>query len=427
MTAVNLILGLVLLSVGWLLGVLVASARAQTRARSSDIRVRELETALDYERRLRRDEGELARQFDLLSARALERVVDSTANLADGERHRHAREVEALVGPVREALSAVQTQLTEVERQRVAAYAGLLSEVAQMRTTGDQLRAETSVLVSALRAPNVRGRWGEMQLRRVVEAAGMVQHCHFTEQDTLRTTDGTLRPDLLVHLTGGRVIAVDSKTPLGPFLEAVHARDDAGRKERRKAHARQLRHHVDQLSGKAYWAQFDSSPDFVVMFVPADPILDAALEEDPALLEYAFARNIVPTTPSTLVALLRTVAHTWRQETLAGNAREIVRLGRDLHERLGSLASHVERLGRSLTGCVRSYNEAVGSLESRVLVTARRFTELGAATDPPVTVQKISAAVRAVGAPELARMGGEVVRLSLLDEDDSPAPRRADQ
>ena len=427
MSAVNLIVGLVLLSVGWLLGVLVANARAQTRARSAAVQARELETALDYERRLRRDEDELARQFDLLAARALEHVVDSTANLAGGERQRHAIEVEALVGPVREALSAVQAQLTEVELQRVSAYAGLRAEVAQMRTTGDQLRAETSVLVSALRAPNVRGRWGEMQLRRVVESAGMVQHCHFTEQDTLRTADGALRPDLLVRLTGDRVIVVDSKTPLGPFLEAVQARDEAGRDERRKAHARHLRHHVDQLSAKAYWAQFDSSPDFVVMFIPADPILDAALEEDPALLEYAFARNIVPSTPSTLVALLRTVAHTWRQETLADNAREIVRLGRDLHDRLGSLAGHVERLGRSLTGCVRSYNDAVGSLESRVLVTARRFTELGAAAEPPVTVEKISAAVRAVGAPELVRTGGEIVRLSLLDQDDSPAHRQPDQ
>lgn len=428
MTAVNLIVGLALLSAGWLLGTLVTSTRAQARARSGAVRVRELETALEYEKRLRRDEDDLARQFDLLAARALERVVDSTANLADGERHEHARAVEALVRPMRESLTAVQAQLSEVERQRMSAYAGLRAEVAQMRATGDQLRAETSVLVSALRAPNVRGRWGEMQLRRAVEAAGMVKHCHFTEQDTLRTgDDGALRPDLLVHLTGGRVIVVDSKTPLAAFLEAVQARDEATRAERRRAHARQLRHHVEQLSGRAYWAQFDNCPDFVVMFVPADTILDAALEEDPALLEYAFARNIVPATPSTLIALLRTVAHTWRQETLADNAREIVRLGRELYDRLGALGGHVDRLGRSLTGCIRSYNDAVGSLESRVLVTARRFTDLGIAADPPGTLDTIGAAIRAVGAPELVPTVEEMVSLPLAAEDESLVLRCADQ
>jgi len=238
-----------------------------------------------------------------------------------------------------------------------------------MQRDATQLRQETSSLVTALRAPQTRGRWGEMQLQRVLETAGALEHCDFVEQDTVRGDEGILRPDVVVRLVGGKSVVIDSKVPFAAYLESMEARDDTTREERRKAHARHFRDHVKKLSDKAYWSRYDASPEFVVMFVPADAFLDAALQVDPLLQEAAFAANVVLATPSTLVALLRTVAYIWRQDALAVNARAVADLGRELYERLSTLGGHVDRLGRSLDGAVASYNQTVGSLEGRVLVT----------------------------------------------------------
>ncbi|HEV2087656.1 MAG TPA: DNA recombination protein RmuC [Cryptosporangiaceae bacterium] len=306
-----------------------------------------------------------------------------------------------LIAPIRESLANVEHTVATVERDRVQAYAGLREQVVQMHHTSEQLRVETGQLVTALRAPQVRGRWGEHQLRRIVEVAGMIEHCDFVEQASSTTVDGTLRPDMVITLAGGKNVVVDAKVPFAAYLEAMEARDDTGREGRMTAHAKHLRTHVDTLSGKAYWRRFDPTPEFVVLFVPADTFLDAALQRQPDLLEYAFSRNIVVATPSTLVALLRTIAYTWRQEALAENAAAVHALGRDLYQRLSTLGGHVDKLGTALTGAVGRYNEAVGCLESRVLVTARKFTDLQIASADVESPRQIEVVPRHLQAPEL--------------------------
>ncbi len=283
-----------------------------------------------------------------------------------------------LVAPLRESLGRVQQQLDEVQRGRASSDAALREQVRAMSLTSDQLRAETAALATALRAPHVRGRWGEMQLERVVEAAGMTEHVDFSTQVSKPDSDGRRqRPDLVVHLAGGKQVIVDAKAPLSAYLEAAQSTDEAARDAQLVTHARHLRTHIDQLSAKAYWQRFTPTPEFVVCFLPADAVLDAALRADPSLLEHAFARDIVLATPATLVALLRTVAYTWRQEALAQNAERVHRLGRELYHRLGTVGQHVDQLGRSLGRAVTAYNEAVGSLERRVLPKAREMADLG--------------------------------------------------
>lgn len=267
-----------------------------------------------------------------------------------------------------QSLDRISDQMHHLDRAR-AQWQG------QFHAQVDQLQRETRSLSTALRRPQVRGRWGELHLRRAVEVAGLVDRCDFTEQ--VRLEDGALRPDLVVHLAGGREIVVDAKVPLDAHLDASATDDDAVRAHHLLRHARQLRSHVDLLSSKAYWRSLGESPEFVVLFVPAESFLAAALEADPALIEYAGARQVVLATPTTLIALLRTVAHGWAHETLAEEAREVHRLGRELHQRLATFGGHLDALGRSLNATVTRYNQAVGSLESRVLVTARRFAELG--------------------------------------------------
>ena len=284
--------------------------------------------------------------------------------------------IEAMVAPIRDALERVQAQLHTSERDRLAATSALDEHLAQLRLTADGLRSETGQLVTALRAPQVRGRWGELQLERAVEAAGLVEHIDFITQPTASNEDGVLRPDLVVNLVGGKHVVVDSKVAFSGYLEAMESRDPATRKARLKAHARHLRQHVDDLGGKAYWQRFQPSPEFVVCFVPADAFLDAALQQDPSLLEYAFDRNVILATPSTLVALLRTIGHTWRQQALAENTRQVSELGRQLYQRLSTMGSHLDKLGRSLTSAVDSFNQTVGTVEGRVLVSARRLAEL---------------------------------------------------
>lgn len=312
------------------------------------------------------------------------------------------------VAPVAQSLAQVEAHLIDLERVRQEAYGELRAQVGAMGRSSEALRDETQSLVNALRAPHVRGRWGEVQLRRVVEVAGMLDHCDFDEQPVVTTDDGPLRPDLVVRLAGGKNVVVDAKVPFAGYLEAMDARDDTARDERLRAHARHLRAHVDGLADKRYWAHLEPTPEFVVLFVPAEPFLAAALEEDPSLLEHAFARNVVVATPSTLVALLRTVAYTWRQEALAANAREVHALGKELHTRLATLGGHVGRVGSSLESAVKAYNQAVGSLESRVLVTARRLSDLQVVSDELPTVAPVDLAPRVPQAAELLDGAGGV-------------------
>ena len=310
---------------------------------------------------------------------------------AAGERERalspavRAASTEALdrvLEPVAATLQRMERQMAGAERDRETAFASLREQVGAVAAGAQGVAGETRALAGALRSPHVRGRWGELQLERVVDLAGMVEHCDFTRQAHARGQDdeGAQRPDLVVHLAGGKQVVVDAKVPFTAYLESTEARDDDARRERVAAHAKQVRAHVDALGAKAYWRRFDPSPEFVVMFVPGEVFLSAALEADPALLEHAFGVDVVIATPTTLMALLRTVAYAWRQEALARNAAEVHALGRELHGRLATMSGHLARLGRSLDGSVRSFNETVSSLESRVLVSARRFADLSVTT-----------------------------------------------
>jgi DNA recombination protein RmuC len=312
---------------------------------------------------------------------------------------------DAIGSEAADALERVQEQLVSLDRGRIGSEAALREQVHAMADASRLLRTEAAQLVTALRAPHVRGRWGEMQLERVVESAGMTEHVDYETQVTAEGDGPTQRPDLIVHLAGGKRVVVDAKVAFSAYLDAVQADDEPTREAKLRAHARQLRHHVDALSAKRYWQRFTPTPEFVVCFVPADTFLDAALRVDPALLEHAFDRNVVLATPSTLVALLRTVAYTWRQESLAANAETIHELGRELYRRISTLGGHVERLGRSLSNAVGAYNDAVGSLERRVVSTARQMSELGVvAHDTPLVSPEplIDAVPRPLTVAELA-------------------------
>lgn len=309
------------------------------------------------------------------------------------------------VAPLHETLRRYEQRVVELERDRVDAYAELREQVRSMGAVSGELRTETKQLVAALRAPQVRGRWGEHQLRRIVEAAGLLEHCDFAEQVTSTVEDRVVRPDLVVRLHGGRSVVVDAKAPFEAYLTAMESRDERGRDAHLDNHARHLRAHVDALSAKAYWSAFAQTPEFVVLFVPADPFLDVALQRDPTLLEHAFTRNIVLATPATLVALLRTVAYAWRQEALAANAVAVHTLARELYGRLSTLGEHVAKLGSSLGGAVTAYNRAVGSLEARVLVSARKLADLGVSGEELAAPAQVELTTRQLQAPELTDNG----------------------
>jgi DNA recombination protein RmuC len=330
-----------------------------------------------------------------------ERLEQSLRSLSYESTAQSQEAVARAVAPLHETLRRYEQRVTELERDRVDAYAELREQVRAMGAVSGELRTETKQLVAALRAPQVRGRWGEHQLRRIVEAAGMLEHCDFAEQVTGTTDHQGVRPDMLVRLHGGRSVVVDAKAPFDAYLSAMEARDERTRDTHLDQHARVLRGHVDALSAKAYWTAFDQTPDFVVLFVPADTFLDAALQRDPALLEHGFRRNVVLATPATLVALLRTVAYSWRQEALARNALEVHRLARELYGRLATLGDHVGKLGGSLNGAVTAYNRAVGALESRVLVSARKLAELGVSDEELATPDQIELTPRQPQSPEL--------------------------
>lgn len=401
---VGLLLGLLLGALG---GALVASRFALARqdaaiaeaTRRSGAAASAARAELEAERRA----GAVAREsFAALSADALAANSEQFSRLADSRMRERERAVSSLLDPVAATLARLEGQMRSAESEREAAFAGLREQVGAVAESARGVAGQTRALASALRTPHVRGRWGEMQLERVVHLAGMVEHCDFTRQSTAGTDGAAQRPDMVVRLAGGKQVVVDAKVPCAAYLESLEAPDDGSRRERAAAHARQVRAHVDGLSAKAYWRSFDPTPEFVVMFVPGEVFLSAALEADPSLLEHAFAADVVVATPTTLIALLRTVGYAWRQESLARDAAEIHALGRELHARLGTLGGHLGKLGRSLDAGVRAYNETVGSLESRVLVTARRFSDLSVTRGTLEEVEQVDRRARVPGAPELA-------------------------
>ncbi|MHB8220406.1 MAG: DNA recombination protein RmuC [Acidimicrobiales bacterium] len=368
-----LVLGL---AVGLLLGLVVGMLVGARRAGASEDDARQVE-------------ARLAGTFAELSGRALQQNAEQFLTVAQqrfqqvqeaaqGDLAHRQESIAQLLDPLRQTLEHYEKDLRQLEQDRRGAYEGLSTTVTLLRRSHEQLELQTRNLVTALRAPQTRGRWGEVQLRRVVELAGMVAHCDFEEQVSSTADDGSVvRPDMVVHLPGGGRIVVDSKVPLDAYLRAIGGDDDAGREAAMKDHARQLRVHVDQMAKKEYWRHVDGSAEQVVVFVP-DALLAAAFDHDPDIQEHAMAHGVLLATPTTLIALLRTVAYGWRQDTLAADARQVQRLGRELYERLGTMGSHLTRVQRHLNGTVEAFNQAVGSFESRVLVTARRFPDLGA-------------------------------------------------
>jgi DNA recombination protein RmuC len=331
--------------------------------------------------------------------------LNETRQAAEGELAKRQQAIEQILKPIGEQLGKYEIGMQRLEVERQKAYTGLTEQMKHLSTSHDQLQKETRNLVTALRSPQTRGRWGELQLRRVVEMAGMLEHCDFDEQVTSDSDSGRMRPDMVVHLPGGKNVAVDAKVPMQAFLDANEADDESVRRTHLASHGRQMKAHVDALSKKEYWKRVDPSPEFVVAFIPGDPLLTAALEHEPGLMEYAVANHVLLATPTSLIALLRAVAYGWQQDALAENAREVQVLGAELYQRLSLLGDHFAGVGKGLNSAVTAYNRAVGSLEGRVMVTARRFVEMGVvgAGEKELTgPTPVDATTRALQSPELA-------------------------
>ena len=332
---------------------------------------------------------ELTEKFKALSRDALKDNNQEFLNLAratlekfqvtaKGDLEQRQQAIDQLVKPLKESLEKVDGKIEEMERIRAGAYSGLIEQVKTLAASQQQLQSETGNLVKALRTPHVRGRWGEIQLRRVVELAGMVQYCDFTEQETVSNEDGRLRPDVIVRLPGNRTIVVDAKVPFEAFYESISTADDAIRLERLKEHARLVRVHIGALSRKSYWEAVQPTPEFVLLFLPGESFYSAALEQDPRLIEDGINQKVIIATPTTLIALLKAISYGWQQEQRAANADEVGKLGKELYDRLRTFLTHFSDIGRNLDRALESYNKGVGSLEARVLVTARKFKERSA-------------------------------------------------
>jgi DNA recombination protein RmuC len=396
MVIVALLIGLAVGALAVLLA--VRPALVERRRRLQEVVELERSVAgLEAELRVERESADARMEVAIraLSSEALDANSSRFLELAETHLSGHVR-------PLKESLERMDRQLQTVERARQESYGALQTQV----TT---LAERAGSLTNALRTPHVRGRWGEAQLRNVVEYAGMIEHCDYVAQATTSTEDGTLRPDLIVRIPGGKHVVIDAKAPLVAYLDAFEASDEAERRLRFADHARQVREHVGKLSAKGYWRQFDPAPDFVIMFLPDESYLRVAHESDASLQEYAWSSNVILASPSTLMVLLRTVAMTWQQETVAQSAREVSSLGRDLYKRLATMGAHFAKLGRALDGSVKAYNETVGSLERQVLPQARRFEQHGISGVEPPELQPIERQTRSLAAAEL------------IGEDEQPA------
>ena len=381
----------------------------------------ELGAAADKQASLAKAEEYLREAFRALASEALQQNSEAVLRLAraslgefqtraSADLERRQQSINELLRPIGETLQQVDTKLAAVERDRLSTTARLDEQIRALGTGLVALSGQTGDLVKALRQPHVRGHWGEVQLRRIVELSGMLEHCDFFEQRTVSTEDGRIRPDLLVRLPGGKTVIVDAKAPLSAYLEALDGPESA-RDGKLAEHARQVRDHMTRLAAKEYPEQFEASPEFVIMFLPGESIFSAAVQSDPALIESGVMQRVIPASPTTLIAMLKAVAFAWRQERIAENAERISALGRELYQRLAVSATHVESVGANLGRAVEAYNKAVGSLESRVLPAARRFRDLGCAPDAEIEpLQPVQATVRAIQAPELQNL------LEIVDE-----------
>lgn len=420
-----------------------AGAESQAARREAELQVVRLEAdvaaaqreAVAVQRRAeeqvaaaREEQEKAARHFQALAAEALaannkqflelaEQRLRASAVQGDEALAKREQAVRAMVDPLTKAVDQVRREVAEAEKARVEGHGALVEQMRGVADVSAELRNGTSDLVTALRSSQTRGAWGELQLRRTVEVAGLLNRVDFTEQAYVHTEDGGLRPDMVVHLAGGKHVVVDSKVAFLGYLEAQQASDATYRDQRLDAHVRHLKKHVDDLASKKYWDQFSPAPEFVVMFVPAEAFLSAAVEREPDLLEYAARKNVIVVTPMTMVALLRTVAYTWRQEALAENAAQVLKVGKELYSRLVTMTGHVTRTGKALETATKSYNQMIGSLERNVLTSARRMVELDVVDATIEEIKGIEEVPRPITKPELlaAEEGGVVAIDRLLD------------
>lgn len=415
MDLISILLGLALGAALGALTVFILERGKLTRERTEGMRIK---TTLEQERKsaaeIQQESERLRSEFEALAAKALRDNNESFLTLARetlakqqaearGELEKRQQAVGELVAPLGKSLDKVNAEIGLMEKARAEAYGKLIAQIESLAGTQDKLQAETGNLVRALRRPSVRGQWGEMQLRRVVEMAGMLDRVDFVEQDSSEGEGGRLRPDMIVHLPGGTQVVVDAKTPLEAYLNALDAEDEDTRQACLADHARQLRDHIRKLSARAYQEQYTRSPEFTVMFLPSESIFYAALEKDATLIEAGVDQKVLLATPTTLIALLRTVHYGWQQEALAENAERISALGKELYERIRVLAEHFENLGKKISGTVEAYNQAVGTLERRVLPQARRFPELGLSVKKEIPVlDAVEGGPRDLQAAELA-------------------------
>lgn len=396
-----LLFGLV---IGWLL----ASFKLGGKIKEAVFRSESLEQKVAF---FEKAQTTISEHFKGMSSDALKHNNETFLQLAEktfeklheqskAELEKKSAAIHESIRPIKESLEKFDGKIQEIEKVRVGAYSAIKEQIFSLLESQRELRTETGNLAKALRAPVVRGRWGEIQLKRVVEMSGMLDHCDFFEQTTVSNEDRRFRPDLLVKLPGGKNIVVDAKAPLEAYLEAVESQDEKKRVDKLKEHAQQIRSHISLLSRKSYWEQFQPSPEFVILFLPGETFFSAALEQDPALIEAGVDQKVILATPTTLIALLRAVSYGWRQESLSRNAEQISDLGKELYKRLADMGSHWNKVGKSLGSAVQSYNRAVGSLESRVLVSARRFAELSGGEEIE-SIDPIEQIPRLIQAPEM--------------------------